>query len=210
MIGFSLFGYIGYIFSKSYEEEHSFVRWFRKGLPIVIMPQIPMLGYAIALRIGQYDVTMNRYFVVLFGCWLLGISLYFIISKSKSLWIIPSTLTCITLIISIGPWGVYQLPLERQYHRLLNNLETAEILKEGIISPAVDTLDADLGNNIYSGIEYVCQFESCKRIKTLFPNIIKQVEELDQKNWMENPYNTGKKYPGLNRWNTVSEVTKAL
>lgn len=195
MIGFSLFGYIGYIFSKSYEQEHSFVRWFRKGLPIVIIPQIPMLGYAIALRIGQYDLTINRYFVVLFGVWLLGISLYFIISKSKSLWIIPSTLTCVTLIISIGPWGVYQLPLSRQYHRLLTNLEIAGILKEGTVSPASDTLDPDLGNNIYSGIEYVCQFESCARIETLFPDIITQAEQIDQKNWEENPYNTDKKYP---------------
>ncbi len=153
---------------------------------------------------------MNRYFVVLFGIWLAGISLYYILSRKKSLYIIPSTLTCITLIISIGPWGVYQLPLTRQYHRLLVNLKKAEILKDGVITPAADTLDADLGNNIYSGIEYVCQFESCKKIRELFPDIVMETETLDQKNWRENPYNEGKDYPGINRWTMVSEVTKAI
>ena len=77
------------------------VQIFRKYFPIVVLPQIPMLGYAIILRINQYDLTMNRYFVVIFGVWLTIISLYFMIGKIKSLTIIPATLTVITLFISI-------------------------------------------------------------------------------------------------------------
>lgn len=104
VIGFSIFGYLGYIFSKSYEEEHKAVQVFRRFFPIVVIPQIPMLGYAILLRINQYDLTMNRYFVVIFGIWLTIISLYFVFGKVKSLTVIPATLTAITLLISVGPW----------------------------------------------------------------------------------------------------------
>jgi hypothetical protein len=60
-----------------------------------------MLAYAIGLRIAQYDITMNRYFVVVFGIWLFGISLYFIFSGRRSLVVIPATLTLITLCISV-------------------------------------------------------------------------------------------------------------
>jgi len=104
VIGFSIFGYLGYIFSKSYEEEHRTVQIFRKFFPIVVIPQIPMLIYAIILRINQYDLTMNRYFVVIFGIWLTIISLYFVFGKVKSLTVIPATLAAITLLISVGPW----------------------------------------------------------------------------------------------------------
>jgi len=92
------------MFSKSYEDEHRAVQIFRKFFPIVVIPQIPMLAYAIILRINQYDLTMNRYFVVIFGIWLTIISLYFVFGKIKSLTVIPATLTAITLLISIGPW----------------------------------------------------------------------------------------------------------
>lgn len=212
VIGFSIFGYLGYIFSKSYEEEHKAIQIFRKYFPVVVLPQIPMLGYAIMLRINQYDLTMNRYFVVVFGLWLTLISLYFVFWKIKSLTIIPITLTIITLIVSVGPWWVYQLPLERQYKRLMYNLKQAGMLQDGTISLAPDSLDTLLENDIYSGIEYICRFEKCARIERLFADILIEAKKTDEKNWKENPYNAeaGKEYPGMNYWTVVREVTKAL
>lgn len=189
VIGFSIFGYLGYIFSKSYETEHRMVQIFRQYFPMVVIPQIPMLAYAIILRINQYDLTMNRYFVVIFGIWLTIISLYFIIGKIKSLTVIPATLTCIALLISFGPWGVYQLPLNRQYNALIKNITKAGILKDGVITKAPESLDPTLENTIYSGIQYVCGFENCARIKTLFADMLVEAQQADKKSWDENTYN---------------------
>lgn len=189
VIGFSIFGYLGYIFSKSYETEHRMVQIFRQYFPMVVIPQIPMLAYAIILRINQYDFTMNRYFVVIFGIWLTIISLYFVIGKIKSLTVIPATLTFIALLISFGPWGVYQLPLNRQYNALIQNLTTAGILKDGVITKAPESLDPTLENTIYSGIQYVCGFENCTRIKTLFADALTEAQQADKKSWDENTYN---------------------
>jgi uncharacterized membrane protein YiaA len=125
VIGFSTFGYLTYIFSLAYEDENRIVRIFRKYFPIVVIPQIGMLAYAIGLRISQYDLTMNRYFVVVFGLWLLGVSIYLIASQRKSLVSITASLAIISLLISVGPWSVYSLPLYRQYDRLTENLEKA-------------------------------------------------------------------------------------
>ena len=104
VVGFSTFGYLTYIFSKTYEDESPIVKTFRAIFPYAVPAQILMLSYAIYLRIDQYDLTMNRYFVVIFGVWLAIISLYYILSRRKSLTIIPASLTIIALIISIGPW----------------------------------------------------------------------------------------------------------
>jgi hypothetical protein len=102
-----------------------------------------MLGYAIYLRIAQYDLTMNRYFVVIFGVWLALISAYYILSQKKSLTIISASLTAIALIISVGPWSVYRLPLTRQYNHLVQNLTTAGMYKDGVILKNVNDIQTE-------------------------------------------------------------------
>lgn len=67
-------------------------------------------------------------------------------------------------------------------------------------------------NDIYSGIEYICRFEDCQRIESLFADILVEAKKIDEENWKENPYNAeaGKEYPGMSYWAIVQEVTKAL
>jgi len=72
---------------------------------------------------------------------------------------------------------------------LVKNLETAGILNDGIISKAPDSLDPTLENTIYSGIEYVCGFEKCERIQSLFASVLVEDKKLDEKSWKDNPYN---------------------
>lgn len=158
VIGFSSFGYLTYIFSKPYEELSAIISTFRKFFPYVVIPQLFMLFYAIGLRIGQYDVTMNRYFVVAFGIWLLGVSLYFIVRKSPLLAFIPASLALVSFVISIGPWGVFSYPFARQEAKLLRNLESAKILQNGKIVPLSSERDIskELSTDIASEINYLC------------------------------------------------------
>lgn len=183
VIGFSTFWYIAYIFSYVFEEKNKFIKIFRQSFPYVVIPQIFMLFYAIYLRINQYDITVNRYFVVVFGIWLLTISLYYILSKKKSLSIIPFLLTLFTIIISIWPWSVHQLPESRQLNRLQNNLIEARILQNNIIVPLknYDDIDKNLSRDIYSWIEYLCDFEDCNSIKSIFSEIYLDILEKDKK-----------------------------
>lgn len=183
VIGFSAFGYLNYIFSKSYETGGKHVSLFRKYFPLVVLPQTLMLFYAIYLRIDQYDVTMNRYFVVIFGAWLVIVSLYLLLSNKKSMSLIPASLALISFVISVGPWSVFSLPLNRQYDRLIVNLEKAHILKDGVITPLKNTTDinADLSRDIASGIEYVCSYSDCALIRNLFPEQVKDVKK--DENW---------------------------
>ena len=206
VIWFSIFGYLAYIFSyifttpsKSppYQGETSkidFIKSFRKIFPYAVIPQVFMLFYAIYLRINQYDLTINRYFVVIFGIWLLIISLYFIFSKKKKLIFIPASLALFIIIISIIPkYNVYSYPQERQLNRLKQNLIKASILKVekhwtkwlNTITPLKNHLDIspNLSKNIYSEIEYLCNFNNCEDIKNLFPKIYNEIKIEDKKNW---------------------------
>lgn len=210
VVGFSTFGYLTYIFSKPYEVGNKIIFLFRKFFPYAVPAQIVMLSYAIYLRIAQYDLTMNRYFVVIFGVWLAIISLYYIVSQRKSLTCITASLALISLIISVGPWSVSTLPMNRQYNRLVHNLESAGMLKDGAIAKKKTELTVTQENDIYSGIQYVCDYDRCEKIKSLFRAQLVGKEEASQKTWKENTYNKDKEYPGMTSWEIVNEVSNAL
>lgn len=179
VIWFSIFGYLIYIFSLIFEDKNKFIKIFRSYFPIVVIPQLFMLFYAIYLRIAQYDITINRYFVVVFWIWLSVISLYFVFSKKKNIAYIALILTIFTIIISVWPWWVYSLPLTRQLSRLENNLKTAWILKNWAIFPLKNYNDItpELSKEIYSQISYLCNYDNCNSIKNLFPVQYKKIKE---------------------------------
>lgn len=227
VIWFSIFGYLIYMFSNIFENENRFIKFFRKYFPFVVIPQLFMLFYAIYLRINQYDITMNRYFVVVFGVWLWIISLYFAFSKLKQIYFIPTILTIFTIIISIGPWWVYSLPESRQFSRLESNLQKAWIMQSWKIIPLKNYWDInkDLSKEIYKWIEYLCNYNDCKRIKTLFNDMYialdkKKKDEFektkieDEKNFKndEKYLETVKKrvYNWPSSWEIISEITDQI
>ncbi|GAB0174724.1 MAG: hypothetical protein HHAS10_06030 [Candidatus Altimarinota bacterium] len=209
VIGFSSFGYGTYIFSKAYEDMSPLIHFFRKWFPFVVIPQLAMLFYAIGLRIYQYDLTMNRYFVVTFGVWLFVTSLYFTLRRSALLAFIPASLALISFVISLGPWSVFSYPFYRQEMRLIGNLQEAKILQNGKIVPLSSERDIskELSTDIASGIDYLCQFDNCMRVREIFPDQIKKIEEKSKSDWERwNRNNTGATYPGPYYWEIQSGI----
>lgn len=228
VIWFSTFWYLIYIFSYIFESVNKSINIFRKWFPFAVIPQLFMLFYAIYLRINQYDLTINRYFVVIFWIWLLIISIYLIISKRKCLRFIPVLLTLFTIIISIWPWSVYKLPEIRQYSRLENDLIQANILQNWKIIPLKNFWDIDekLSENIYSEIEYLCNFHNCKKIKILFEEIYIKAETENKINFQKNKQKDlennitknkeiiqeieDRKYYPLSNWEIVYKITENI
>jgi hypothetical protein len=205
VIGFSSFGYLVYAFAKPYEKGSKAITAFRKFFPFAVLPQILMLFYAIYLRIAQYDLTMNRYFVVVFGVWLTAVSIYFAASKGKSLGFIPSSLATLAILISFGPWSVFSLPLERQYGRLMHHLEEAGMLQNGKPVRISTPLDATLENSITSEIDAVCEYRKCAKLRPFFT---KTFEDLEQKN--AEAVSGGRRSSSLSSWEFANAVKTEL
>lgn len=212
VIGFSSFWYLVYIFSRAYETQSKMIAVFRMYFSFLVLPQVCMLFYAIYLRINQYDITMNRYFVVVFGLWLTIISLYYVISRARFLSFIPASLLIIILIISVGPWSVYSLPLTRQYDRLIRNLEKANILQNWVIVPlaTAKNISKELSNEIHSGIIYVCDFGDCKLIKDLFKKEVKEATIKDKAEWEKYNTITGSTYTWIQKWTITNAVSEKI
>lgn len=170
VIIFSSFWYLFYILSYIYEEKNYMIKKFRKYFPIIVFPQIFMLFYAIFLRINQYNLTVNRYLVLIFGIWLLFITIYFIFSKRKYLAFIVVSLFVFSSLASIWPWWIYSLPETLQYNSLKSELKNIWILKENweivpLNEEQKENTSKKLQSSISSKIDYLCNWHnSCPKL----------------------------------------------
>lgn len=89
---------------------NKFHPWFY----ILLLPLIVLLFAAIFRRIADYGITENRYFILVVAFWILGITLYMLISKKRQLKLIPLSLFAIAILSSFGPWGAFEISKSSQ------------------------------------------------------------------------------------------------
>lgn len=208
VIGFSLFGYLFYLSSWKYQAELPLLARARKALPYIILPQTLMLFYALYLRIAQYDLTINRYFVIVFGIYIVIISLYYIFSKKKYITMLPLLLAIVIMSISIGPWGVFSLPEHRQEVRLVKYLTELHILQtDGSIIPLPEgNTNTGAENQVYDIVQYLCNMHECRAIENIFPvqyHEFLEEYELQKDDWDEFSY-------ARNRFPSSWEISSAI
>jgi len=179
-IFFALAGIITNLLLYPVQQDKSqpWAKWFEKAFFIALLPTLGMLFYAIWLRISPFGITENRYFVVIIGLWLLGISIYKIFSKEKNIKITIISFTAIILLSNYGPWSAYSISKNSQFDRLktlliqyegLDNNAKAQKLKK---TPT----NSDKGS-IISINKYLIDNHGYKSIQELFNEDIKKFRE---------------------------------
>jgi len=171
VIFFSFFGWIIYFLSYHVRTER-FVALFRKWFPYVLAPQLAMLFYAIGLRIAQHGVTVNRYFVVAFGIWIVLLCLYFIFSKKKALFVLPASLFVGLIITLVGPWGAFSVSEGSQVQKVQDLFNKYELIQDGsvqVISPEELTAIAkEDQESLISSIRYICENHGCDKLRDTY------------------------------------------
>ncbi|MBI4947629.1 MAG: DUF4153 domain-containing protein [Bacteroidetes bacterium] len=141
-----------------------FSRWFYRAL----FPLIILLFVAIGKRVAQYGITENRYFVLIVALWLVGIAIYFLLSKTKNIKYVPVSLCFIAFFSSFGPWSAFSISEKSQVHRLEKLLTEEKILVDGKIKKTTDTISAKSGRQIVSIVHYLDQHHGFDEIKLWF------------------------------------------
>ena len=113
-----LLNYFNYKFS-----DFKITDYYKKHFFLVLLLPIALVFIAIYRRISEYGITELRYVVALLGVWLLGVALYFNLSKSKNIRVIPISLSVFVLIpIILGPFSMFNATLssqKKQFKQLL-------------------------------------------------------------------------------------------
>lgn len=117
--GFSVFGLLTWLLLYPLRESsRSTVRFFLNNFFKLLLPLLCLLFVAVFTRVSRYGLTERRYFLIVLGLWLVGVSLYLIFAKIKNIKIIPISLFLLAVFSAFGPWSAYQVSLRNQYFRL--------------------------------------------------------------------------------------------
>lgn len=113
-------GMLAWLLVRPLEErpEYRWVKAFTRGFYIALLPSIAMLWVALLKRVLQYGLTERRTIALAGALWLTGIALFYIVSRSRSIKVIPMTLCVIVALLSAGPLGAVSLSVRNQRQRL--------------------------------------------------------------------------------------------
>ncbi len=103
---------------------------FLKFWPFIVIVPIFLLGYALYLRIGEYGITPERYFLAAFGGLMLLFALMQAVPFTRNWLPGAAPLTVIVLILgSFGPWGAEQVSLNSQVKQFAQLLDDNNLVK---------------------------------------------------------------------------------
>ena len=179
IIGFSFLGVLTYLALHPLREKLAWVRHAGTVLFAAMIPQVGMLFWALWFRVSEYGITENRYFVALFGLWLLGIAIFFLVRKQKDIRIIPVSLFVLAVLSSFGPWGAFFVSEWSQVDRLEGILIQNELLVDGKYQKPEGELNRDDQVEISSIVRYLGQRHGFDAIESWFDAPFK-IEDLDR------------------------------
>jgi ribosome-binding factor A len=157
---------------------NGWVRLFMRFFFIALLPLLILLFVAVGVRIGQYGVTELRYYVLLLGCWLAAMAIYFIFSRQKNIKIIPVSLMITSLLTLFGPWGVFSVSNRSQLNRLEKLLVKNEMWSEGgkIKEPKKEVAKKDR-QEIQGIIEYIVEHNRVSSLQHIYDVDLEKLEK---------------------------------
>ncbi|HOP53556.1 MAG TPA: DUF4153 domain-containing protein, partial [Bacillota bacterium] len=132
---------------------------FTKVLSIWILPLLIMMFVAMGIRIAAHGVTVNRYFVLALGTWVLVSMLYFVFFKGRRNVFLIASLALFVILSVIGPWSAFSVSFASQRNRLTGLLEKYHMLEGGTVKKPDTVVSVDDQVEISSILAYFDQYD---------------------------------------------------
>ncbi len=189
ILGFSFLGMMTYVILYPLREKVDWIRKFGQIFYLILIPQVGMIFWSLRFRIMQYGITEKRYFVFVFGLWLLGIGLYFLISKKKNIRLIPIAIAIIIIICSFGPWGAFAVSKNNQIGRLKKLLTKNNILVDDKVKKSEKQVSFDDRKEISAITRYLINYHGVNTLQSWFNQDLSLLkdnkkDEYDRKNFL--------------------------
>lgn len=170
VLSFSIVGIFALLLLHPVREkvENRWIKQFSRSYFRALIPLVILLLLAIWVRIDEYSVTVNRYFVLVLGLWLAGIVGYFILSKTENIKAIPASLAVVAFLISFGPWGAFSVAEQSQVSRLQHYVQKHNILQEGTIHKTSEPVPFEDRIQISSILRYLNSTHGLEGIQPWF------------------------------------------
>jgi len=170
ILGFSAVGLLSVVLIHPLKdrEGNTWIKTYLKWLCIFILPQTVVLFLSVWRRVSEYGVTEIRYFGIMAAFLLAGICGYFLLSRAKSIKIIPITLCLAALISAAGPWSAAGVSERSQFKRLVLLLEKHGLLVDGKAAKAAKPVSYEEQAAISAVVKYLHERHGLGRLQGLF------------------------------------------
>lgn len=133
-------------------KENKWIQVFSKWFFRALIPLVAMLFLAIIQRISDYGITEPRYIVFAMAVGLVVVVLYFVISKSKDIRIIPIVICALAF---ISAFSVSAVSKKSQQSRLENLLIKNNLFVDSKLVKTDDEVDFDSRKEMSSIVDYL-------------------------------------------------------
>ena len=147
---------------------NQWVKTFIAIFPKAIIPLLGMMFFALAMRINQYGITENRYFVLIAGLWVTGVMIYYSIKRDITNIFVSISVAIIAVISVTGPLSAYSISKMSQNNRFEKIIKQYNMIDDAgnIKSPDREIVEEDQ-KNISGVIVYFNHYHSLDDIKYL-------------------------------------------
>ncbi len=119
VIALSFLGFLIQLLINPIQKNSNFktIKLFYPWFYFLLLPLIALLYVAIFRRVSEYGYTENRYIVLFLAIWILGMTLYMLLSKKKQIRYFSLSIITLFLITSFGFWGIFNVSYKSQLKR---------------------------------------------------------------------------------------------
>jgi hypothetical protein len=174
IFGFSATGILSLLLLHPIRElvENRWIRTVSRWFYAILIPLVIMLLLALWRRLGEYGITENRYIGIVLALWLAAIVVYFLVSKGRSIKVIPASLCVLAFLVSVGPWGMFSVSEQNQVSRLETLLTQNKILVDGKVQSSAGSIEFDAKKDISSILLYLHEMHGYAKIQGWFSETI--------------------------------------
>ncbi|TAE67890.1 MAG: DUF4153 domain-containing protein [Bacteroidetes bacterium] len=176
------------IYPLQQQENEGWINIFTRIFYIALLPLLVLLFISIGVRVAQYGITENRYYVIALGLWLLGMCVHYVaFRRYQHIKIIPFSLFLIFSLSSFGPWSAFSVAEYSQSSRLYFFLQKNKMLNsKGKIIPSNDEISSKDSQEIINIIDF---FENRDKLEYINNNLEKPIKLSKNSNTYEKQNN---------------------
>ncbi len=163
-------------------------RWIRIIYFTALIPLLGLLYYAIFVRVKDYGITENRYFLLAVALWLTGILVYFIVGKKLKIEVIPISLFLIVTLASFGPWGAFYVSQISQKRQAISILENYALYKnDQYVENSNVSMSYKDSKRLFGSINYLVEHAGSEYVNNML-QLKKPIDADKYDRWSDDDY----------------------
>ncbi|TZF85865.1 DUF4153 domain-containing protein (plasmid) [Pedobacter sp. BS3] len=125
ILGYAVFGILSLllVYPIRNREENKWIKTYSRSFYFLLVPLLILLFLAVGVRVKNYGITEERYFLLALAVWLGIITVYFLVSSRQNIKIIPISLCIVSVLSAFGPQGAFYVSKQSQLNRLTRFVE---------------------------------------------------------------------------------------